>query len=94
METVSVTESQSKKLSVGSRRGRPKLDCKVHQVRFTLSLREGEDDDLLFFIADIPERRRAAALKAALRAGGVSLMAGSVSTTDDLDLTIQGLVFG
>ena len=37
---------------------------------------------------------RAAALKAALRAGGVSLKAGSVPITDDLDLTIQGLVFG
>jgi len=79
---------------VGSKRGRPKLECKVHQIRFTLSLREGEDDDLLFFFAGIPERRRAAALKAALRAGGVSLKSGYVSTTDDLDLTIQGLVFG
>jgi len=79
---------------MGSKRGRPKLDCKVHQIRFTLSLREGEDDDLLFYFSDIPERRRAAALKTALRAGGVSLKAGSVPTMDDLDLTIQGLVFG
>ncbi len=94
METIAISEPQSQKLSVGSKRGRPKLDCKVHQIRFTLSLREGEDDDLIFFFSDIPERRRAAALKTALRAGGVSLKAGSVSITDDLDLTIQGLVFG
>ena len=94
METIVISESQSEKLNVGSKRGRPKLDCKVYQIRFTLSLREGEDDDLLFFFSDIPERRRAAALKAALRAGGVSRKAGSVSITDDLDLTIQGLVFG
>ena len=93
METIIISEPQSKKLSVGSKRGRPKLACKVYQIRFTLSLREGEDDDLLFFFEDIPERRRAAALKAALRAGGVSLKAGSVPITDDLDLTIQGLVF-
>jgi len=79
---------------MGSKRGRPKLDCKVHQIRFTLSLREGEDDDLLFFFTDIPERKRAVALKAALRAGGISLKAESVPITDDLDLTIQGLVFG
>ena len=94
METIIISESQSKKLNVGSKRGRPKLECKVCQIRFTLSLREGEDDDLLFFFSDIPERRRAVALKAALRAGGVSLKAGSVPTMDDLDLTIQGLVFG
>jgi hypothetical protein len=94
METIVISESQSKKLTVGSKRGRPKLDCKVHQIRFTLSLREGEDDDLLFYFSDIPERRRAAALKAALRAGGISLKARSVPITDDLDLTIQGLVFG
>ena len=73
METIFISEPQSKKLNVGSKRGRPKLDCKVHQFRFTLSLREGEDDDLLFFFADISEWRRAAALKVALRAGGVSL---------------------
>ena len=69
METIAISEPQSKKLNVHSKRGRPKLDCKVHQIRFTLSLREGEDDDLIFFFSDIPERRRAAALKAALRAG-------------------------
>jgi len=79
---------------MGSKRGRPKLDCKVHQIRFTLSLREGEDDDLLLFFADIPERRRAGALKNALRAGGISLNNGFAPDSDDLDLTIQGLVFG
>jgi hypothetical protein len=76
-----------------SRRGRPKLDCRVQQVRFTLSLREGEDEDLLSFFAGIPERRRAAAVKVALRAGGVSLTNHIDTAMDDLDLTIQGLVF-
>ena len=93
METIIISEPQSKKLNVGLKRGRPKLDCKVHQIRFTLSLREGEEDDLIFFFADIPERRRAGALKAALRAGGVSLSNGFTPDSDDLDLTIQGLVF-
>ena len=94
METIIISEQQSKKLSMGSKRGRPKLDCKVYQIRFTLSLRDGEDDDLLFFFSEIPERGRAAAWKAALRAGCVSLKAGSIPISDDLDLTIQGLVFG
>ena len=75
-------------------RGRPKLECQVTQVRVTLSLREGEDDDLLMFFLGIPNGRRAAALKSALRAGGFSLSKGASSNTDDLDLTIQGLVFG
>lgn len=75
-------------------RGRPKLECQVKQVRVTLSLREGEDDDLLQFFTDLPNGRRAAALKIALRAGGVSLFNGTPHTNDDLDLTIQGLVFG
>ncbi len=42
-------------------RGRPKLECPTSQVRITLSLRPGEDDDLLFFFAGTPQpaaRRR------------------------------------
>ena len=54
METIAISEPQSQKLSVGSKRGRPKLDCQVHQIRFTLSLREGEDDDLLFSLRIFP----------------------------------------
>jgi hypothetical protein len=75
-------------------RGRPKLECQVLQVRVTLSLREGEDDDLLMFFTGIPNGRRAAALKIVLRAGGVSLFSAAPKTNDDLDQTIQGLVFG
>ena len=75
-------------------RGRPKLECQVMQVRVTLSLREGEDDDLLMFFAGIPNGRRAAALKIVLRAGDISLLSGTPKTNDDLDLAIQGLVFG
>ena len=75
-------------------RGRPKLECQVLQVRVTLSLREGEDDDLLMFFTVIPNGRRAAALKIVLRAGGVSLFSTAPKTNDDLDQTIQGLVFG
>ena len=75
-------------------RGRPKLECQVMQIRVTLSLREGEDDDLLMFFTGIPNGRRASALKMALRAGGTSLMDAMSPPNDDLDLTIQGLVFG
>lgn len=94
METFSVSKPQPERVSMNVKRGRPRLTCHVRQIRFTLSLREGEDDDLLLFFADIPERRRAGALKTALRAGGVSLSGGFTPDSDDLDLTIQGLVFG
>jgi hypothetical protein len=77
-----------------SLRGRPKLECQVVQIRITLSLRAGEDDDLLYFFSVIPNGRRAAALKSTLRAGGVKLCSGSSGSNEDLDLTIQGLVFG
>lgn len=75
-------------------RGRPKLECQVKHIRVTFSLREGEDDDLLMFFTGIPNGRRAAALKIALRAGGISLFGEMPKANDDLDLTIQGLVFG
>lgn len=75
-------------------RGRPKLTCQVKQVRVTFSLREGEDDDLLVFFTDIPNGQRAAALKIALRAGGVSLFSAAPGTNDDIDRALQGFVFG
>jgi hypothetical protein len=36
-----------------------------------LRLREGEDDDLIAFFSRIPSGRRAAAVKTALRMGGI-----------------------
>ena len=41
---------------------RPALEMVVHQVRVTLSLREGEDDDLIDFMQRLPFRGRAAAV--------------------------------
>lgn len=48
-------------------RGRPYLTCRVEQFRTTLSLREGEDADLLTFFSRIPKRKRAEMIKAALK---------------------------
>jgi hypothetical protein len=76
------------------KRGRPKLTCQVHQFRFTLSLREGEDDDLLSFFTYLPERKRASAVKTALRAGGLAFTLEIPLDQNDLDITIEGLVFG
>lgn len=46
----------------------PTWDCQIH-----LRLRVGEEDDLIAFLRNLPPRRRAAALKAALRTGGMGL---------------------
>ena len=75
-------------------RGRPKLSCTVRQVRITLSLRDGEDDDLLLFFNSLPDGRRAAAMKIALRLGGIQSGVAPVATSSDLEQTIDNLVFG
>ena len=53
------------------RRGRPPSTVSAWECHIHLRLREGEDDDLISFLRSLPSRRRAAAVKAALRSGGV-----------------------
>ena len=52
-------------------RGRPPATVPAWECHIHLRLREGEDDDLIAFLKGLPSRRRAAAIKAALRSGGV-----------------------
>lgn len=64
-------------------RGRPALegqtwDCQVH-----LRLRVGDDDDLIAYLGQIPPRRRASAIKSALRRGGMNLNQAEVDNPDD-----------
>jgi hypothetical protein len=54
-------------MAKGKGQGRPRLEMRVHTFHLTLSLREGEDDDVIAFFARQPARGRARALKAALR---------------------------
>jgi len=44
----------------------PSWECHIH-----LRLRVGQDDDLIVFLSSLPPRRRALALKVALRSGGM-----------------------
>jgi hypothetical protein len=74
-------------------RGRPKLNCQVIQLRVTLSLRADEDNDLVWFFSNIPNGRRAAAIKHLLRSGGLK-EEQVTNSQENLDTTIQGLVFG
>lgn len=51
---------------------RPRLPVPSRLVNVKFHLRPGEDDDLIRFFADLPPRQRAAAVKVALRAGGMT----------------------
>ena len=67
--------------------GRRPLKAPSRYFRLNLRLRPGEDDDLIEFFSLIPLRRRAGALKAALRAGGMSAgMAQTEGVDDDADM--------
>lgn len=57
----------------------PAWDCQIH-----LRLRVGDDDDLITFLSNLPPRRRASALKAALRAGGMPAAADESFLDEDL----------
>lgn len=49
--------------------GRPPLAVPARLIRITLSLRPGEDDDLLVFFDELPAGSRAQAVVTALRQG-------------------------
>ena len=79
---------------MSGRRGRPPLACQVFTIHVTLNLREGDDDDLLRFFTNLPPRRRAAALKSALRVGGMAVMAQDTALEDELSEAAASLLFG
>lgn len=61
---------------------RPALETPSRLYRLTLSLRPGEDDDLITWLdAQLP-RGRAQAVVTALRAGGVTLTNDAAGTDD------------
>lgn len=76
-----------------SLRGRPKSYYEVVVFRISLSLRKGEDDDLIAFLSSKRPRKRAIAVKTRLRSGRIENPEDFENQNDDLDQTIQGLVF-
>lgn len=77
---------QEEKKTKRRRRGRPKKEGKRYVFRLTLTLWEGEDDDLIAFFEALQPGQRAPALKQALRAGGITLQDAVEDDDDDLDL--------
>ena len=64
-------------------RGRPVATLPAWECQIHLRLRVGEDDDLIAFLSNLPPRKRATALKAALRAGGMRTAAIVDENLDD-----------
>lgn len=58
------------KLNQGGRPTLEELDIMRLTMRITLTLYEGEDDDLIDWFESIPFRKRAQSVKIALRQGG------------------------
>ncbi len=74
--------------------GRPPLDVPARLIRITLSLRPGEDDDLLAFFDQLPAGSRARAVVTALRQGGVGETAVSEAFDEaDLLAALDDLLF-
>jgi hypothetical protein len=75
--------------------GRPMLEMAVQRIQITLSLREGEDDDLIAFFAHHPPRKRARAVVVALRQGGVAMTGDVTPVIDEAELAamLDDLIF-
>lgn len=72
---------------------RPRFDGVIHSVRFTLRLREGEDDDLIGFFEQLGDRGRARAVVQALRQGGLTFTGDDEADEDgELYESLGGLM--
>jgi hypothetical protein len=63
--------------------GRPALDCQVHRVNVVLSLREGEDDDLIAWFDSLPRGGRSGAVMAALRSDALEMVGGGETAVSE-----------
>jgi hypothetical protein len=74
--------------------GRPPLAVPARLIRITLSLRPGEDDDLLAFFDRLSAGGRARAVVTALRQGGVGETAvGAAFDEAELLAALDDLLF-
>lgn len=69
---------------------RQKLAEPTVVIRTSISLRPGEDDDLLAAFEKVPPRKYASFIKSAMRAGGLDVLVEGLP--DDDDLAAESLV--
>ena len=75
-------------------RGRKKKDGIRHKYDIRLYLWEDEDDDLIAFLDGLPERKRSAGIKLALRSGNSlsDLNAADLEDEEDLDFDLDDFI--
>lgn len=71
---------------------RPRLAQRAVRIQVNMNLRPGEDDDLIAFFERIPLRLRVAAVKQALRSGGMSLQLDDLPSDYEVELALDGLL--
>jgi hypothetical protein len=71
---------------------RPRLEVETVVVQIKLRLHPGQDDDLLEWFGQMPRRLRAPAVKAALRAGGMALVAADVPDDEEIAAVMDALL--
>lgn len=64
--------------------GRPPTGVRTILIRASLTLREGEDDDLIAVFQTVPARQRANFIKAAMRSGGLQVDLEGLPNDDEL----------
>jgi len=64
-------------------RGRPISTSPAWECHIHFRLRVGDDDDLIAYLSNLPPRRRASAIKAALRTGGMGPGLVDADSSDD-----------
>jgi hypothetical protein len=64
--------------------GRPKLAVTVTRIQVHLSLREGEDDDLIEAFRTVPRGKRSAFIKSAMRSGGLQVVLDDLPEDEEL----------
>ena len=75
------------------KRGRRKSESPSIEFLIHLRLQESTDEDLIAFLTSIPKRRRASAIKSALRAGGMqSLVPDSLEDEDVLAASVDSFL--
>lgn len=71
---------------------RPRAETRAIIVQVKLSLHPGEDDDLLSFFEQVPARLRVAAVKQALRSGGMSVRLDDLPSDNEVEDALDGLI--
>lgn len=71
---------------------RPRLEVETVVIQIKLRLHPGQDDDLLWWFEQMPHRLRAPAVKAALRAGGMTTAVADVPDDEEITAAMDALL--